>query len=98
MSTPPVLRWPIPGRAVDEAGQLLACPACGAADRLLLGMDLDDQTDAPSYMSCRNGHSWAEARLPRRLGALLLAEILDLDPSILGRLDELHDVHGEQDA
>lgn len=98
MSTPPVLRWPLPGRAVDEAGVLIACPTCGAADRLLLGMDLDDQTDDPSYMSCGSGHSWAEPRMPRRLGALLLAEVLDIDPSILGHLDELRDVHGERNA
>lgn len=98
MSTPPVLRWPLPGRVLGTDEQLIACPTCGADEALALGMDLDDHTDAPSYMSCRAGHSWAEERLPRRLGAELLADILDVDPSILGRLDELRDVYGERDA
>ncbi|MGW3024506.1 hypothetical protein [Streptomyces sp. NPDC001221] len=90
MSTPVVLRWPLPDWVIAEAG--VACPVCGATARLLLGMDLDDHSDAPSYMACPAGHQWAEAGLPRRLGALLLADILEADPSILGRLDELRDL------
>lgn len=89
----PALRWPIPGRAVDQAGQVIACPTCGADERLLLGMDLDDRSDAPSYMSCRSGHSWPEAGMPRRLGAQLLDEILDLEPGLLAHFDELQRVH-----
>ncbi|MFF4836574.1 hypothetical protein [Streptomyces sp. NPDC001315] len=98
MSTPPVLRWPMPGRVLGIDGQLIACPTCGAGEALALGMDLDDHTDAPSYMSCQAGHSWAEERLPRRLGAELLATILDIEPGLLGSLDELRDVHGGTDA
>lgn len=94
MSEPAVLRWPLPGRVVDQDGRPIACPQCGAADRLLLGMDLDDHTDAPSYMSCRSGHSWAEERMPRRLGVLLLADILDIEPGILARIDDLQRAHG----
>jgi hypothetical protein len=84
----------MPGRVLGENSRPIACPTCGADDRLLLGMDLDDRSEAPSYMSCGNGHSWAEKGMPRRLGALLLAEVLDLDPSLFGRLDELQDAHG----
>lgn len=94
MSTPAVLRWPMPGRVVDQAGQVIACPTCGVEERLLLGLDLDDHSDAPSYMSCRSGHSWAEVGMPRRLGALLLADMLDIEPGLLAHLEELQREHG----
>lgn len=94
MSGPAVLRWPLPGRVVDETGQPIACPVCGSQERLLLGLDLDDHSDAPSYMGCHGGHSWAEERMPRRLGALLLADILDIEPGLLAHLDDLQREHG----
>lgn len=96
MSTPAVLRWAMPGPFVDHTtGRVAACPECGARERLVVGMDLDDVDSVdPSWVSCPAGHQWAEAGLPRSLAALILAEILDADPSILGRLDELRDVYG----
>jgi hypothetical protein len=96
MSTPPVLRWAMPGRFVDHTtGRIVACPECRATERLVVGMDLDDVgSDEPSWLSCPSGHTWSEAGLPRGLAALILAEVLDADPSVLGHLDELRDVYG----
>lgn len=94
MTTPPVLRWPMPGRVVDQAGHLIACPVCGALEHLVLGMDLDDHSDEPSYMACPGGHTWPEERLPRRLGALLLADILEAEPGLLAELEALQREHG----
>lgn len=94
MSEPPVLRWPMPGRVTVGRGEALACPVCGAVERLVLGMDLDDQSEEPSYMTCPGGHTWAEGRLPRWFGALLLADILDIEPGILAHLDDLQREHG----
>ncbi|MEV6833612.1 hypothetical protein AB0N17_03615 [Streptomyces sp. NPDC051133] len=92
MSTPAVLRWPLPDWVIAEAG--IACPACGTRARLILAMDLDDRSDEPSYMACPAGHQWAEKRLPRRVGAELLAEVLDAEPGLLGSLDELRREYG----
>lgn len=91
MTEPTVLRWPMPGRVTVGRGETLACPVCGAVERLVLGMDLDDRSEEPSYMACPGGHTWAEGRLPRWFGALLLADILDIEPSIL---DDLQREHG----
>ena len=100
MTTPAVLRWAMPGPFVDHTtGRTVACPECRATARLVVGMDLDDvDSDDPSWVSCPAGHRWAEAGLPRGLAALILAEILDEDPSLLGRLEELRNVYGGEDA
>lgn len=88
MSQPVVLRWPLPG-FTTVGGVLITCPECGAGDRLTLGMDLDDTSDGPSYMSCQQGHLWPEDRFPRRLAAEFLDEILHVDPTLLGQLGQL---------
>lgn len=95
MTTPAVLRWAMPGPFVDHTtGRTVSCPECRLTERLVVPMDLDDvDSDEPSYITCPGGHTWAEAGLPRRLAALILAEILDAEPSILGRLEELRREH-----
>lgn len=95
MTEPAVLRCPLPGRVVISDAPI-ACPTCGAADRLILGMDLDDRGDEPSYMSCPGGHTWAEERLPRWFSAGLLDEIFQVDPTLLGRLEEIRAMQEEQ--
>lgn len=96
MSTPAVLRWAMTRPFVDQAGQVIACPTCGAVQRLVVGMDLDDVgSDEPSWLTCPAGHTWAAAGLPRGLAALILAEILDADPSVLGHLEELRRMYGD---
>jgi hypothetical protein len=94
MTTTAVLRWPIPEPIRCADGHVIACPTCGRMVRLVLAMDLDDHTDAPSAVSCPAGHAWFEERLPRRWGALLLAELLDAEPGIFAHLEELQRVHG----
>jgi hypothetical protein len=93
-SQPPVLRWPLPGPSIGVTGQPVVCPECGERERLLIGLDLDDHSDEPSFMACPAGHRWLEAGMPRHIGAQLLADAFDIDPSLYGRLDELRDVHG----
>ncbi|MEU0069535.1 hypothetical protein ABZ027_08320 [Streptomyces sp. NPDC006332] len=94
MSTPPALRWPLPKPSFGVTGQPVACPECDARERLLIGLDLDDHSEDPSHMACPDGHRWLEPGMPRRIGAQLLADTLDADPSLYGWLDELRDVHG----
>lgn len=94
MGAPVVLRWPVPDDLVARFE--VACPQCGATRRLLLGMDLEDRSDAPSVMGCPDGHTWLEERVPRSFGASLLAEILDADPVIVGRLEELQGMYGQE--
>lgn len=94
MSTPPILRWPLPGPALGVTRQPVVCPECGAREGLLIGLDLDDHSDEPSHMACPNGHRWLEAGMPRRIGAELLADVFDLDPGLYGRLEELRQVYG----
>lgn len=94
MTAPVVLRWPMPGPIRGVGGHVVACPECYLTVRLVLAMDLDDSSDEPSYLTCPGGHTWPEPAVPRRLAALLLAEVLAADPSLLGHLDELRDVHG----
>lgn len=95
MSTPPVLRWPMPGPFVDHtSGRVIECPTCRETERLVVAMDLDDHSEGPSYITCPGGHTWPEAGLPRRLAALLLAEIFEAEPSLFAHLEELQRVHG----
>ncbi|MFJ4623057.1 hypothetical protein [Streptomyces sp. NPDC088812] len=94
MSEPVVLRWQMPAPIRGAGGRVAACPECGLMVRLILAMDLDDHSDEPSYLTCPGGHTWPEAAIPRRLGALLLAEILESDPGLYGRLDELREIYG----
>lgn len=96
MSAPVVLRWPLPVGSVDGLGQPFACPDCGTVEGVLIAMDLEDHSDAPSTMGCPQNHTWLEERLPRHVGASLLADILDIEPALLGRLEELQGVHGQQ--
>jgi hypothetical protein len=91
MTEPVVIRWPIPDHAVLASGPI-TCPTCGGDESLTLAMDLHDRSDDPSYMSCPVGHIWAEERFPRIFAAELLDEILQIDPSILGHLDELREI------
>jgi hypothetical protein len=95
MSEPVVLRWPLPGITTVE-GVLITCPECGAEDRLALGMDLDDRSDGPAYMSCQQGHLWAEERFSRRIAGEFLDEMLQLDPTLLGHLDDLRDAQARK--
>ena len=75
MGSPVVLRWPLPRGAVDGFGQPFACPQCGTVDGVLIAMDLEERSDAPSVMGCPDGHTWLEERLPRSFGALLLGVV-----------------------
>ncbi|MEU5281131.1 hypothetical protein AB0G87_32525 [Streptomyces asoensis] len=93
MSTPPALRWPLPGPSLGVTGQPVTCPQCQAREGLLIGLDLDDHSAEPSHMACPDGHRWLEAGMPRHVGAQLLADAFDLDPTLYGRLDELRDIH-----
>ncbi|MEV8036733.1 hypothetical protein [Streptomyces sp. NPDC086182] len=93
MSEPIVLRWPLPAAPVDGAGRPVVCPVCGTGEGLVLGMDLDDHSDAPSAMACPSGHSWFEERFPRRYGALLLADVLDAEPGLLADLALMQRMH-----
>ena len=92
MKAPVVLRWPLPDIAESH---LAACPACGTRSSLTLAMDLDDRSDAPSYMTCPQGHTWAEDSFPRRLAAELLDDILQVYPDLLGWLDDLREMQGD---
>jgi hypothetical protein len=56
-----------------KAGVLVACPVCGQDDDLTLIIDSDDFSESASFMRCDDGHQWAEPRVPRRIGAELLA-------------------------
>lgn len=94
MTTPVVLRWPIPEAIRCADGQIIACPTCGGVVPLVLAMDLDDHSDAPSAVTCPEGHAWFEERLPRHWGALLLAELLDIEPGLFAHLEDLQHVHG----
>ncbi|MFF2511682.1 hypothetical protein [Streptomyces sp. NPDC058086] len=94
MSEPTVLRWRLPFAPVDGAGRPVVCPTCGVGERLVLGMDLDDHSDEPSYMTCPSGHSWLDERFTRKYGALFLADILDAEPGLLAHLDDLQREHG----
>jgi hypothetical protein len=86
----------MPGPFVDHtSGRTVACPECGLTERLIVRMDLDDvDSDEPSRMSCPDGHQWTEKGLPRRLGALILAEVFDTEPGLLGSLEELRREYG----
>lgn len=97
MTEPTILRWPLP-MPVPRGGVPIACPTCGGVDRLVIAMDLDDRSEEPSYMTCQQGHTWAEPLLPRRFGAQLLGDILEADPSLLGRLDDLREVQARGEA
>lgn len=94
MSTPPVLRFPLPLAPVDGAGRPVVCPVCGTGERLLLGVDLDDHSDEPSHMTCPAGHSWLDDRLTRKYGALLLAAVFDAEPGLFAHLDVLQRAYG----
>jgi hypothetical protein len=56
-----------------KGGAPVVCPVCGQADGLTLIIDSADFSEAASYMRCDDGHQWAEPRVPRRIGAELLA-------------------------
>lgn len=63
--------YPLPCRVLRGL-DLLACPVCAAADDLVVAVDGSDRSETASYMTCPDGHRWAEPRFPRRLGAELL--------------------------
>ncbi|MHC3471215.1 hypothetical protein ACYF6T_21310 [Streptomyces sp. 7R007] len=95
MSATPVLRWPMPGPFVDHtSGCVIECPTCRETERLVVAMDLGDHSGEPSYITCPGGHTWPEAGLPRRLAALLLAEVFEAEPGLLADLEALQRVHG----
>lgn len=95
MSTPPVLRWRLPFAPVDGSGRPVVCPVCGVGEGLVLGMDLDDHSDEPSYVTCPAGHEWLDGRLTRRYGAQLLAAVFESEPGLFAHLDELRRTFGE---
>jgi hypothetical protein len=64
--------YPLPCR-VTRGLDLIAWPACGAADDLVVTVDGGDVSETVSFMSCPGGHHWAEPRFPRRLGVDLLS-------------------------
>lgn len=63
------LRMPV--LVKDKA--VIECPQCEQYDDLTLIIDSDDYSETASYMRCDAGHTWAEPRFPRRMGAELLA-------------------------
>nr|WSY53809.1 hypothetical protein OG999_29320 [Streptomyces sp. NBC_00886] len=97
MSTPVALRWPMPGPFADHTtGRVVACPECRVMHRLVVDMDLDDvDCGEPSRITCPAGHEWLEAGLPRRLAALILAEVLDAEPGLLANFEALQREHGD---
>lgn len=56
-----------------KGGEVVECPVCGQYDDLTLIIDSDDFSESASFMRCDDGHQWAEPRVPRRIGAELLA-------------------------
>lgn len=58
---------------LSRSGVPIVCPVCGQHDDLTLVIDSQDYSEAASFMRCDDGHQWAEPRVPRRLGAELLA-------------------------
>lgn len=97
MSEPTVLRWPLP-TPVRRGDVQIACPVCGSIEPLTIGMDLDDRGDDPSYLTCPDGHTWAEPLFPRWMGAELLGLILDDEPGLLGELQELQEFQERREA
>ncbi|MFI5684662.1 hypothetical protein [Streptomyces sp. NPDC051636] len=84
--------WPSSG----EAGQRIACPQCDATHPLVVAMDLDAaDSQEPSWLTCPNQHTWAEAALPQSMPALLFAAILDAEPGLFAHLDELRREYGD---
>ncbi|MER6557224.1 hypothetical protein ABT300_05565 [Streptomyces sp. NPDC001027] len=63
--------YPLPCRVLKGL-DLIACPQCEAADDLVVAIDGNDRSETASYMTCPEGHRWAEPRFPRRLGVELL--------------------------
>jgi hypothetical protein len=56
-----------------KSGEPIVCPVCGQHGDLTLVIDSQDFSEAPSVMKCDDMHQWSEPRVPRRLGAELLA-------------------------
>ncbi|KUN03957.1 hypothetical protein AQI95_21190 [Streptomyces yokosukanensis] len=54
-------------------GQAIACPVCGQDDDLTLIIDSQDFSETAALLRCDDAHQWAEPRVPRRIGAELLA-------------------------
>lgn len=58
-----------------KGGEIIACPVCGQDEELTLVIDSQDFSETAALMKCDDGHQWAEPRVPRRIGAELLARI-----------------------
>lgn len=56
-----------------KGGVLIVCPVCGQDEDLTLIIDSKDFSEGASFMRCDDGHRWAEPRVPRRIGAELVA-------------------------
>ncbi|MDV9168744.1 hypothetical protein R6V09_01120 [Streptomyces sp. W16] len=67
--------------------QVVECPVCGQFDDLTLVMHSDDFSEDPSTMFCDDRHEWLEPRVPRRLGAELLAAKVRNSPETVVRAD-----------
>ncbi|WP_406462310.1 hypothetical protein OH768_44165 [Streptomyces sp. NBC_01622] len=63
--------------------QVVECPVCGQFDDLTLVMHSDDFSEDPSTMLCDDRHEWLEPRVPRRLGAELIAAKLRNSPEMV---------------
>ncbi|MDX2708085.1 hypothetical protein PV350_35360 [Streptomyces sp. PA03-6a] len=84
-------RFELPVELEDaNDGTVIGCPECGETFPLVLGIDSGDASDAPSYLTCPAGHTWAEPRCPRRLGGAILDALFRDNP---GRfmIQMLHD-------
>ncbi|WP_327319274.1 hypothetical protein [Streptomyces sp. NBC_01235] len=67
--------YPLPCR-VHKGLDLIACPVCQAADDLVVSIDGNDRSETASFMTCPDGHRWAEPRFPRRLGVEILEKYI----------------------
>ncbi|MFD8556796.1 hypothetical protein ACFV1N_05845 [Streptosporangium canum] len=73
----------------NVAGQRIYCPECGEGSLLTVRVSPDETDDAPTYVQCPWDHLWAEASLPRRLFAELLAAVAAEDPAAWAELNRV---------
>lgn len=82
MSSPTVVRWPLPGGG-------FTCPTCGAGEGNTVALDAAEYSGEPSYMQCPAGHLWAEPAFPRLLAGGILRGADPQHVAVMGELLEL---------